>query len=253
MACGLRRGRSTANFNVGILERSFVISTIFLSDDKKGAWLEACDAGLSPSEFLADMRLRLLNKDVREMNEVDAGLTAYIDEDGDIAYQVTDPEKQYAYYKSINFPRSHDTPELLVAHLAASALSEKENRKSIREVADWFRRSLSTEYPRLADVPLDIIPASHINAWAQPVPGGGDAVGLNKQFITRCWVWCDWFIWLLETPGSPFLVQLDVPEEHVPSWSETQLMLRTTNELAKAMMGISDKQALLSSNILRKN
>jgi hypothetical protein len=217
-----------------------MIPIILLTDKDKRNWLEACNAALSPSEFLVETRLRLLNERVRQTNSVDAGMIAYIDEDGDIAYKITDPLKQYEYYKSSGFPaRPGITPEALAAHIAASALRAKKDRQTLRSSADILKPFLLPKYPKLADVPLDIIPEGHVNAWAQPVPAGGDAIGINEQF-TRGWVWCEWVIWKwVESPNSPFSVGLDIHDEQMQSWQKAHApMVRGTEELACSMMGV---------------
>jgi hypothetical protein len=67
-----------------------MISIISLSDGEKRKRLEASDTALSVSAFLAATPRRLLYEAVHEMNYVNASLTVYIDQDGDIAYQITD-------------------------------------------------------------------------------------------------------------------------------------------------------------------
>jgi len=213
-----------------------MIATISLSAGDRRDWIDACDAGLSPKEFIADLRLRELNKQVSAMNAVDAGLTADIDEDGDIRYQVTDVAKHYEFYKSSGFAGSAGiTPDALAAHVAESALRSKQDRNALLEIGSLLRQSLLPEYPRLADVPFDINPSDHVNAWAQPVPAGGDAIIVNQQF-TKCWVWCEWFIWRHLESADSLLYKTHLPDEELQLLRQSPTM-QATRALAGALMG----------------
>lgn len=216
-----------------------MIPDISLTPEEKREWVLAIDAGLTPSEFIANTRRRLLNERIDEINSADTGLTAFIDDDGDLAYELTNLLKHFVYVssglQSSGIVRPDITPETIAAQIEASALSEKADRRVILDIADLMKRPLLADHPRLVGVAVDIIPAGQVNAWAQPIPSGGDAIGLNSQF-SACSVWCDWFIqeWV-ESPQSPFygMSLQKVQTYPVPQ----QSMIRETKELAAAIMG----------------
>lgn len=209
-------------------------------------WKKEKEQPRTPHEYLAELRRQRAQERVDEINAVDAGINAFIDADGDIAFRIHDPDKYIEAMKSAGSSRQL-TPTQLISEMNQSLKLDKDFRRHIKEDVEMLRPLMVAKYPRAENILFDFLPSSFVNAGAHPVPSGGDVVTLNDRF-TQVGVWCDWIGWHYYDSSNAAMQNIPsvIDDATVKEWQQTyESTFTKTHQLGLAILGAPDTNPII--------
>lgn len=212
----------------------------FLSVNEAKEWL-AHGRSLSPRAFLEQTRRSELDRLKKALNDANCGALADVDADGDLTIVITDCEKHFDFWNGLGTVEQSEDAEAYARRVMAQHASVKERRRDFLKIAQLCMDQVAVSHPRLRHVPVDVVPKAGLNAWAQPVPGGGDIIAIHESFL-QSWVWNEWYAYRwLETVDSPLTDPRISGDRHsLTAWKAAHAaVIQETRVLAQAIIGRS--------------